>query len=83
PLRESGTLSLMDKYSNRNKTEQQEDNESDDSYFEMKDTWMLRSILRQNMERDAVNEFTLQVANNSFASSFASLSDASNKMAHG
>ncbi|HAV2023351.1 TPA: carbohydrate porin [Citrobacter koseri] len=83
PLWESGTLSLMAKYSSPNKTDQQEDNESDDSYFEMKDSWMLSSILRQNMERDAFNEFTLQVANNSFASSFSSFSDASNTMAHG
>ncbi|WOJ32161.1 carbohydrate porin [Citrobacter koseri] len=83
PLWESGTLSLMAKYSSPNKTDQQEDNESDDSYFEMKDSWMLSSILRQNMERDAFNEFTLQVANNSFASGFSSFSDASNTMAHG
>ena len=37
----------------------------------------------QNLQRDTFNEFTLQVANNSYASSFASFSDASNTMAHG
>ena len=26
----------------------QQDNENDDSYFEMKDSWMLTSVLRQN-----------------------------------
>ncbi len=49
----------------------------------MKDSWMLTSVLRQNLQRDTFNEFTLQVANNSYASSFASFSDASNTMAHG
>ncbi|MEM0569782.1 carbohydrate porin [Salmonella enterica] len=83
PLWENGTLSLMAKYSSPNKTDQQEENENNDSYFEMKDSWMLTSILHQNLERDAFNEFTLQVANNSFASSFSSFSDASNTMAHG
>ncbi|HAU3147251.1 TPA: carbohydrate porin [Salmonella enterica subsp. salamae] len=83
PLWENGTLSLMAKYSLPNKTDQQEENENNDSYFEMKDSWMLTSILHQNLERDAFNEFTLQVANNSFASSFSSFSDASNTMAHG
>lgn len=83
PLWENGTLSLMAKYSSPNKTDQQEENENNDSYFEMKDSWMLTSVLHQNLERDAFNEFTLQVANNSFASSFSSFSDASNTMAHG
>ncbi|ECF6052057.1 carbohydrate porin [Salmonella enterica subsp. salamae] len=83
PLWENSTLSLMAKYSSPNKTDQQEENENNDSYFEMKDSWMLTSILHQNLERDAFNEFTLQVANNSFASSFSSFSDASNTMAHG
>lgn len=83
PLWNNGMLSLMAKYSSPNKTNQQENNENDDSYFEMKDSWMLTSILRQNMERDAFNEFTLQIANNSYASSFASFSDASNTMSHG
>lgn len=83
PLWDDATLSLMAKYSAPNKTDQQQDNENDDSYFEMKDSWMLTSVLRQNLQRDTFNEFTLQVANNSYASSFASFSDASNTMAHG
>lgn len=83
PLWDDATLSLMAKYSAPNKTDQQQDNENDDSYFEMKDSWMLASVLRQNLQRDTFNEFTLQVANNSYASSFASFSDASNTMAHG
>lgn len=83
PLWKDGTLSLMAKYSSPNKTDQQKDNENNDGYFEMKDSWMLTSIIHQNLDRDAFNEFTLQIANNSFASSFSSFSDASNTMSHG
>lgn len=36
PLWDDATLSLMAKYSAPNKTDQQQDNENDDSYFEMK-----------------------------------------------
>lgn len=61
----------MAKYSAPNKTDEQQDNENDDSYFEMKDSWMLTSVLRQNLQRDTFNEFTLQVANNSYASSIS------------
>ncbi|MGX5026396.1 carbohydrate porin [Enterobacter asburiae] len=83
PLWDNGTLSLMAKYSSPNKTDQQEKNENDNGYFDMKDSWMFTSIIHQNLDRDAFNEFTLQVANNSFASSFSSFSDASNTMSHG
>lgn len=83
PLWDQGSISFMGKYSLPNKTDEQKSNEDNNSYFDMKDSWMLTSILRQDMDRDAFNEFTLQVANNSFASSFASFSDASNTMAHG
>ena len=62
PLWDDATLSLMAKYSAPNKTDQQQDNENDNSYFEMKDSWMLTSVLRQNLQRDTFNEFTLQVA---------------------
>lgn len=46
-------------------------------------TWMTTAIVRQNLPRDSFNEFTLQVANNSYASSFANFSGASNSMAAG
>lgn len=41
PLWDDATLSVMAKYSTPNKTDDQNSNESDDSYFEMKDSWML------------------------------------------
>ncbi len=44
---------------------------------------MATAIIRQELERKGFNEFTLQVANNSYASSFANFSGASNSMASG
>lgn len=83
PLWQDGSLSLMGKYAFANKTDDQKKNESNDSYFELKDTWMATGIVRQALDRDGFNEFTLQVANNSYASSFSNFSGASNSMAQG
>ena len=83
PLWENGSLSLMGKYAFANKTDAQKSNESNNSFFELKDTWMGTAIIRQNLPRDTFNEFTLQVANNSYASSFANFSGASNSMGNG
>lgn len=83
PLWQDGSLSLMGKYAFANKTDDQKKNESNNSYFEMKDTWMATGIVRQELDRDGFNEFTLQVANNSYASSFSNFSGASNSMAQG
>lgn len=83
PLWQDGSLSLMGKYAFANKTDDQKDNESNNSYFEMKDTWMATGIVRQELNRKGFNEFTLQVANNSYASSFSNFSGASDSMANG
>ncbi|WP_213714611.1 carbohydrate porin [Cedecea lapagei] len=83
PLWEKGSLSLMGKYAFANKTDDQKDNENNGSFFKLKDTWMATAIVRQDLPRDTFNEFTLQVANNSYASSFANFSGASNSMASG
>lgn len=83
PLWQDGSLSLMGKYAFANKTDDQKDNENNNSYFEMKDTWMATGIVRQELERKGFNEFTLQVANNSYASSFSNFSGASDSMANG
>lgn len=83
PLWQNGSLSLMGKYAFANKTDDQKNNESNNSYFEMKDTWMATGIVRQELERKGFNEFTLQVANNSYASSFSNFSGASDSMANG
>lgn len=83
PLWQDGSLSLMGKYAFANKTDDQKRNESNNSYFEMKDTWMATAIVRLELDRKGFNEFTLQVANNSYASSFSNFSGASNSMAQG
>lgn len=83
PLWQDGSLSLMGKYAFANKTDDQKSNEDNGSFFKLEDTWMTTAIVRQNLPRDAFNEFTLQVANNSYASSFANFSGASNSMAAG
>ena len=83
PLWQDGSLSLMGKYAFANKTDDQKRNESNNSYFEMKDTWMATAVVRQELDRKGFNEFTLQVANNSYASSFSNFSGASNSMAQG
>ena len=83
PLWQDGSLSLMGKYAFANKTDEQKKNESNNSYFELKDTWMATGIVRQALERDGFNEFTLQVANNSYGSSFSNFTGASNSMAQG
>ncbi|WP_279049758.1 carbohydrate porin [Cedecea davisae] len=83
PLWENGSLSLMGKYAFANKTDDQKTNEDNGSFFKLKDTWMATAIVRQDLPRDTFNEFTLQVANNSYASSFANFSGASNSMAPG
>lgn len=83
PLWQKGSLSLMGKYAFANKSDQQKENEDNNGYFKLKDTWMVTGIVRQELERKGFNEFTLQVANNSYASSFSNFSGASNSMAHG
>lgn len=83
PLWEKGSLSLMGKYAFANKTDDQKSNEDDGSFFKLKDTWMATAIIHQDLPRDTFNEFTLQIANNSYASSFANFSGASNSIAAG
>ncbi|MEA9391870.1 carbohydrate porin [Acerihabitans sp. TG2] len=77
PLWDSATLSFMGKYALANKNDTQDDNERNGSYFKLKDAWMAAVIVRQQLSRKGFNEFTLQGANNSFASSFARYSGAS------
>lgn len=83
PLWTDGSLSLMGKYAFANKNDEQDKNEGNNTFFKMKDTWMGTGIVRQQLAREGFNEFTLQVANNSYASSFSNFSGASDSMAYG
>ncbi|MCU1788340.1 carbohydrate porin [Pectobacterium polaris] len=77
PLWDGGSLSVMGKYAMANKTDTQKSNEENNTYFQLKDAWMAAAILRQDLNRGGFNEFTVQGANNSFASSFSRYSGAS------
>jgi len=83
PLWEKGTLSLMGKYTFANKTNEQKQNEADNDYFKLHDTWMGTAIVRQELNNSGFNEYSLQVANNSHASSFSNFSDGNNSMSSG
>lgn len=70
PLWDGGSLSLMGKYVMANKTDSQKDNESNNSYFDLKDAWLGSVTLRQELNRKGFNEFIVQGASNSMASNF-------------
>lgn len=81
PVWDGGTLSLMAKYAFANNSPDKP--EHHDKFFKLKDTWLATGILRQALKRDTFNEFTLQVANNAYGSSFSNFSGASTSMANG
>lgn len=71
PLWEGGELSLMAKYSAPNKTDEQKTAERKKESFDVSDAWLATGVVRQQLQRKGFNEFTLQAANNSYASGFA------------
>ncbi|HCT5115683.1 TPA: carbohydrate porin [Salmonella enterica] len=82
-LWDKSSFSVMGKYAFANKTDEQERNEDNNSFFKLKDTWMATAIVRQELPKDGFNEFTLQVANNSYASSFAEFTGSSDSISSG
>lgn len=83
PFWDKSSFSAMGKYAFANKTDEQERNEDNNSFFKLKDTWMATAIVRQELPKDGFNEFTLQVANNSYASSFAEFTGSSDSISSG
>ncbi|EDP8620854.1 carbohydrate porin [Salmonella enterica] len=83
PLWDKSSFSVMGKYAFANKTDEQERNEDNNSFFKLKDTWMATAIVRQELPKDGFNEFTLQVSNNSYASSFAEFTGSSDSISSG
>ncbi|KGT88703.1 porin [Enterobacter cancerogenus] len=77
PLWDKGWLSLTGRYSFANKSDSQKENEDNNSYYKLRDSWMVAAILKQEIKDKDFNEFTLQAANNSVASSFAKYSGGS------
>ena len=71
PLWDGGELSLMAKYSMPNKTTAQKTAENDNESYEVRNAWLGTAVVRQKLSRGGFNEFTLQAADNSYASGFA------------
>lgn len=71
PVWRGGALSFSGKYMAGNKSDSQKSGEKSGDYFKLRDTWMLSAMLHQKWASGGFNEFTLQVANNSIASSFS------------
>lgn len=76
PLWDLATLELNGRYNMANKSDTVKSGESDGQYYQVKDAWLVGAILRQKFKEGGFNELTLQVADNSIASSFAKISGA-------
>lgn len=81
PLWDGGTLSLMAKYAFANNSHNI--NGKNDDYFKLKDSWLATAVLHQKLKNDTFDELSMQIANNSYGSSFSNFSGASTSMAHG
>ncbi|MCI4187903.1 carbohydrate porin [Dickeya dianthicola] len=71
PLWNGASLMVLGKYAMANKNDTQKNNEANNNYFPMKDSWLGGVVLRQALANNGFNEFTAQLANNSIASSLA------------
>lgn len=76
PLWDKATLTFRGRYNLANKTSDNKQNERDHDFFDVKDAWLATTVLRQNFDRGAFNEFAFQIANNSIAAGFMNISDA-------
>ncbi|BFO33072.1 carbohydrate porin [Klebsiella pasteurii] len=76
PLWDKATLELNGRYNMANKSDVVKSGESDGQYYQVKDAWLAAAILRQKFKTGGYGELTLQVADNSIASSFAKISGA-------
>ncbi|WP_063888903.1 carbohydrate porin [Burkholderia ubonensis] len=74
PLGDRYTLELNGKYYFANKTDSQTKGEKAGTYFPVKNSGMASVIVRRKLDNGGFNDFVLQVANNSLASSFTQLS---------
>lgn len=71
PLSSDMDMTLGGRYTFANKTNGQRRNEKTNENFTFNDAWLASVILNKQLERKSFNELSLQVANNSIASSFA------------
>lgn len=73
PLGAKTTLELNGKYNLANKNEVQSENEDSGSYFKVKNAGLASAIIKRKFDSGGYNDFVVQAANNSFASSFAQI----------
>ncbi|SSH29691.1 carbohydrate porin [Klebsiella pneumoniae] len=83
PLTTNTTWDLYGRYAMANKSDGQSSSQNDGEYYKMKDAWLLTGIINNKLSRDGFTEYSMQVANNSFASSFAKIYDASSNFGTG
>ncbi|MEI8633782.1 carbohydrate porin [Vibrio sp. PP-XX7] len=67
PVWDSATLALIGKYALGNRT----DGQKEGDYYQFKNAWITSAILNHDFGGGSFNEFTIQAAAGSFASSFA------------
>lgn len=77
PLAKNTTWDFYGRYAMANKSDGQSSSQDDGEYYKMKDAWLLTGIINNKLSRDGFTEYSMQAANNSFASSFAKIYDAS------
>ncbi|ECA8972395.1 carbohydrate porin [Salmonella enterica subsp. enterica] len=71
PLWDKVDLMISGRYTMANEDNTQQNNEDHNDFYKWKNTWMFGSAVTQKFDTGGFNEFSLLVANNSLASSFA------------
>lgn len=75
PLWNNAHFDVWGRYSRPNKTDLNERNEDDGTFYSVKDAWHVGGTVTQKWQKDGFTNFTIQSANNSIASGFALVTD--------
>jgi len=82
PLWKNTTIEFDGRYALANRSQSQKEAQNNDEYFKMKDAWLFTTLLKNKFD-DGFLDVSLQLANNSIASSFARLYDANGNYGNG
>ncbi|HBZ7348538.1 TPA: carbohydrate porin [Klebsiella variicola subsp. variicola] len=74
PLAENTEMAVSAKYAQPNHAS--ESKSEGDNYYDVKNAWLATAVFRHKLSRGAFNDVALQVADNSFATSFSSYDSA-------
>ncbi|AMO47434.1 Porin, LamB family [Enterobacter sp. FY-07] len=77
PVASNTTAELLGRYSRANKSDSYQNSENNGSHFSVKDAWLAGAVLRHRFDAGGFEELTVQAADNSLASGFALISNAS------